>query len=182
MKIEEANEVIQSSCLAPLFLDLDKVTKEEKETRILLKLKFKSPFPTKEPPALVLIGDEGGLRFMIRNLSKTKDANLIARVAHVNHIVTVPKLCWDPEDGEVYVEWSFLTDDSREVSPLVFERIVAHMLQVYYGERRYFMIAELSGLVDKGIIDKSQAEALLKAVADKIDAEFLPPVMEVLRG
>ena len=180
MKMSDLGEVLQSSCLAPLFVDLDKLEKEEKEDVTVYKLEVANPFSDKEPVKLSIIEDDTRISIMVRGLAETKDPNLIARVAHVNHLVKIPKFSWDPDDGEVYAEWTLYLEDGGEVSPVVFERVTASILYVFYGERKYFLRSELQGLFDKGLISKEQAEAIIDQTAERLEKDFFPAIRDVL--
>ena len=180
MKIDEASEVLESSSLAPLFEDLKNPERKEKEGTVFIDLRIKNPFSSEEHASVLLVEYEKRVAFTIRNLTKSKEPNDLARIAHVNHMTNIPKLCWDPEDGEIYIEWTLLIDDNRPLTPEIFELVLAHVLGVFYEERRRFLAAELGKIVEKGLLSKDQAQGLFDQVGKTIETEYMPLIAEIL--
>jgi len=178
MKLEDVAAVLQGSCLAPLFGNLDNVERTEKEEVVRYKLEVRHPFDNK-PVALDVLQVRNDVIFVIRGVATANEAGLVARVAHVNHMIRAPKACWDPEDGEVYLEWCVFGSEDADLSPIVFERIIANMLNVFYNERLYFLAMGLKKV--DGLPDEVK-EQLVKSIHDKLTSEFLPPVAEVMGG
>lgn len=176
MKLDDTAAVLQGSCLAPLFGNLENVGRTEKEGVVRYQLEVRHPFDNK-PAALEVLQAGSDLVFRIRRIAVADDAGLVARVAHVNHMTRAPKVCWDPQNGEVYLEWCVFGSDEADLSPIVFERIIAHMLSVFYNERLYFLATGLKKV--DGLPDEVK-EQLVKSIHDKLTSEFLPPVVEAL--
>jgi len=181
MKVEELGDVLQSSCLAPLFADLDKPETSTDDGKTIVRLKAKVPDSTKKLATVVVISAANMVVIRMRPVAQTKSSLLIARVGHVNHMTTIPKVCWDPSDGEVSVGWTLLSADG-DIPPVVFEKVLAHVMNVYHGERLYFREAEMKELVERGVLEEDAAESMLKAIQDKYEADYLPLIERVLKG
>ncbi|MCC5846791.1 MAG: hypothetical protein JJU29_01760 [Verrucomicrobia bacterium] len=180
MKINEAAEVLKSSVLEPLFTDLDKVEVEEKENLTVCRVEIKNPSDDTSPFTLLLLEDDTTQVLRILGVAQTKEMHLVARVAHVNHINTIGKLCWDPENGEVYVEIAALKQSESGMSPSNFETMAANAMAIFFNERAWFMKSEIEKLVEKKLVSRDQAQALMNSVVEPIKNEINPRLQQAM--
>ena len=145
MTVKDVPEALQSSALASLFLNLDDPeTKEETDkgvTAVRLKLK---PMLPDQSPHLLIIESEHKVSFRMPEITRSKnDVNCIGRVGHVNLAVSIGRLYWDPDDGEIGVDWVLRKGSGTVISPESIEYIIACLMEVYYSESLYFLNVKL---------------------------------------
>ena len=109
MTIKDLPEALQSSALAPLFLNLDDPNIEEKDEAkaVVVQLNLKLLLPDDDQtPRLLLIETENTVSFRIPSITVSKDdMQCIGRVGHLNYMLTIGRMYWDPEDGEIGIDW-----------------------------------------------------------------------------
>ena len=177
MQIDEMIDTLQGSALAKLITNLDGVEKKEKDETSWYSLQIAHPFDEK-PAHLDLIQYPDSVVFRISHVAVAKsDLALVARVAHVNDVVPLPRLCWDPEDGEVYLDWMFWGSDP-DLSAVHLEKTVAHFLNVFFTERLYFFAAKLKA----ADLPEPVLRQVFEPIKEKVEADFLPLIQRVLRG
>lgn len=137
MDVKQISGDLKTSCLAPLFLDLDNPKIVEKDEATAVELKLKSPLPEDEA-RLIIVDHKGVVRIFIPRLIESKDYNVLARCGDVNHQTCIPKLCWDPEDGEVTVEWSLIKGKGQTLNSELVEYVIALVIRVFAHEKVAF--------------------------------------------
>ena len=175
MQIEEMIETLQGSALTDIFTNLDTVEKEQKDEVSWFALEISHPFDDGSA-FLDLIQFQGSIVFKLRNLARaTNDLSLVARTAHVNHMTPMPKMCWDPEDGEIYLEWQLLGTDP-ELSPVHLEKILASFLNIFFAERLYFLAAKLKAAeLSDGILQQ-----VFEPIKKRVEEEYVPALHAIL--
>jgi len=173
MTVKDIPEALQSSALASLFLNLeDPEIKEKGDKGIIgIELKLKDLLPD-HSPCLQIVDREDEIILRMPEITKSKDdINCIGRVGHVNYGMIIGRMYWDPDDGEIGVDWVIRKTDGAEITPGLIEHIIACLMQVYYRESLYFLNVKIHSS------DMSKlAQPLLEAAKKHYEDTFKPVI------
>ena len=179
MELIELIEILESSSLSSLFIDLNESKVKVEENYKKLNIQLDNPFANDEEIFLSLYEQGDKLRFFIFNLGVADDVNLIARVGHVNKMTTVPKMSWDPEDKSVHVEWMIFNDDNSP-TPIQLEWLLAKTMYVYYNEKLFFLSSELQKISKQGLMGKEKIDLILDTVIERLENDIFPILSDVM--
>ncbi len=168
---------LQSSCLAPLFADLQNPQIQEKDDSVVIQLKLQPAMPGDKNLDMLVIDNNGIVRFLVPGIAKSKEYVALARSGHVNHMTLIPKICWNPEDGEIVAEWSLIKDKGQTMTSELVEFVLANLLACAYREKVTLAVHLAKGNVPDMIITQ-MAEAAEKHLNETI----MPCINEALSG
>jgi len=179
MTVKDVAEALQSSALAPLFLNIEAPEIEERDEpkATVVRLKLRSPLPADDDKAskLVIVETDDHVSVRIPAITRSKDAEIIARVGHVNYMVKLGRMYWDPEDGEIGVDWVIRKSDSADLSPEALEYTIACLIEVYANETLYFLLKNLKDKVPEALL-----KPILESAQNEIKESFVPALEAVM--
>ena len=180
MTITNLPEALQSSALAPLFLDIDKpdIKKTEDPDATIVRFKLKSLLPIDDDKALkfILIENQNTIHLIIPHVAHSKEMEFVARVGHVNKMVNVGRVYWDPEDGEIGIDWVILKSDENAESVQTIEYVMACVIQIYATESLYFLTKNL----EMAEIPQATIKPIIEAAKKEFNEIFKPALDSVL--
>ncbi len=177
MKISEAPEILQSSCLAPLFLNLENPIIDEINGKIAIGIQVRNPISEKKPARMTFIEDKQAVRIFLNGFSKASSPETILTQLYSNNLSSVPKVCWDNKNNEIYYVWTIFTDESHLLNVFIFERVLAHFLDLFLIQRQRAVKMETKRILEK---DFDNAQDDFKQICNRIEFEFIPLVKKVL--
>ena len=181
MTVKDIAEALQSSALAPLFLNIESPDIEERDDpkATIVQLKLKSPLPSDGDKAskLIIIETDDHISVRIPAITQSKEAELIARVGHVNYMVKVGRMYWDPEDGEIGVDWVVKKSSAADLSAEAMEYTIACLIHIYSNETLYFLAKTLKGKVPEALL-----KPILESAQNEIKETFVPAMESVMGG
>ncbi len=166
---------LQSSCLAPLFLDLQNPEIKEKDDSVLVKLALLPAMPGDDNLSLLVIDNNGIVRFLVPGIAKSKDFVALARCSHINYMTIIPKLCWDPEDGEITAEWSLIKGKGQTLTSELVEHVLANLLMIAYKEK-----VVLAQHLAKDKVPEMIIKQMTEAADRHFKANIMPCIEEAL--
>jgi len=180
MTIKDLPEALQSSALAPMLLNLDDPKIEEKEeAQAVVEQLTLTPLLADDDhtPHLVLVETEQDVSFRIPSITASKDdVQCIGRVGHLNYMLKIGRMYWDPEDGEIGIDWVVRKTSEDVLTPEAAEYIIACLMQVYAAESLYFLAAKLKS----SGIPTAAVKPLLEAAQKELKETFAPVLDAVM--
>ena len=180
MKLSEIPDILESSILSEVFLDLNNFEIIDwVGTSRFLRLQIRNPFSEKDEIFLKII--EQNERYIIETpkIGVAETGNLIARVALVNHKTDIPKMCWNPEDKIVYAEWVFFNNDCKP-APIQFEWVLAKTLYVFYNEKIYFLMVEMEKEQEMGFLNSDKILPDFGGINKQLEEKVFPFLESVI--
>ena len=163
MDIRRLHIDLQTSHLAPLFVDLQKTRTLDGKNGVVVELALQPALPGDNPMMLIVVEQGEAFRFVVPKLAKSKEYQAIARIGHLNHQTIIPKLCWDATEGEISAEWFLFKVHGQVVTPAMVEFTLVQLLSVAYHTKASLAVALAHG---------SLPEPMVKQMADAAEAHL----------
>lgn len=184
MFLETVVEALQSSSLAPLFIDISAVRVQElpdkSSSKHIAALSIRSLFPSDDGQfdKFLLFETERGWFFSIPKLATNRSEVGLIRAAQVNGMAHLGRVTWDVETGDIGVEWILNKRADTPPSLVEFEYVIASLLLYYFQEKLWFVAASLAK-------QPSMIQGAMKPLLDEAERlakeEVLPAILQVLR-
>jgi len=184
MFLEKVIDALQSSALAPLFVDLQServqsITEGNGRSKHVAALRIQNLFPTNdgEHDRFYLVETDRSFIFDIPKFATLRSVDGVVNVSLVNGIAWIGRLTWGVETGDIGIDWIVTKHGDSEPSLSEFETIIASMFLIYFQEKLWFLAASLD---TQPAMVQAAMKPLFAAAEKQVREVIVPAITSVL--